>query len=161
MQRTFVRRGDGRARLGGHRLIAVTLPGQAGAAAPEDFSPEAYARITADLAKSAGVDLVVGFSMGAGVAYEMVVSGAFAGPVVLLGLSLSPPDEPRFFRAIIRLGSILGTLPMTVLKKGVGSMVKKAPLPPERQAELQADFARNDTHDMLGGTAGLPAVAPS
>lgn len=133
------------------QLIAVTLPGQAGAVAPKDFSPEGFARITADLAKSAAVDLVVGFSMGAVVAYEMVVSRAFSGPVVLLGVSLSTPDEPRFFRAIIRLGSILGTLPMTVLKKGVASMVKHAPVPPERQAELQADFARNNTHDMLRG----------
>jgi hypothetical protein len=89
--------------------------------------------------------------MGAVVAYEMVVSGAFTGPVVLLGISLSSPDEPRFFRAIIRLGSFLGTLPMRVLKKGLAYMAKHAPVPQERQAELQADFARNNTHDMLGG----------
>jgi pimeloyl-ACP methyl ester carboxylesterase len=130
------------------RLIAVTMPGQAGAPAQEDFSPERLARDTAALAKSAGVDVVVGFSMGAVVAYEMVVSGAFAGPVVLLGVSLSPPDEPRSFRGIIRLSSVLGTLPMTVLKKGVASMVNHAPVPPERQAELRADFDRNDTRDM-------------
>ena len=147
--------------LAGTRLVAVTLPGQAGAPAPEDFSPEAYARSTAELAKSAGVDVVVGFSMGAGVAYEMVVSGAFAGPVVLLGLSLSPPDEPRFFRAIIRLGSVLGTLPFAVLKKGIGSVVKQAALPPERKAELQADFARNDTGAMRGGLQAYMRVAPS
>jgi pimeloyl-ACP methyl ester carboxylesterase len=133
------------------RLIAVTMPGQAGAPSPEDFSPEALAGSTAELATSAGVDLVVGFSMGAVMAYEMVVSGAFAGPIVLLGVSLSPADEPRSFRAIIRLGSILGSLPMTVLKKGVASMVGKAPIPSERQAELGADFARNDPRDMRGG----------
>ena len=133
------------------RLLAVTLPGHAGAPSPKDFSTESYARITAELAKSAGVDVVVGFSMGAMVAYEMAVSGSFAGPVVLLGASLSAADEPRFFRAIIRLGSILGTLPMAVLKKGAASMVKHAPVPPERQAELRADFARNNTHHMLQG----------
>jgi pimeloyl-ACP methyl ester carboxylesterase len=133
------------------RLLAVTMPGHAGAAPPKDFSTESYAQITAELAKSAGVDLVVGFSMGAMVAYEMVVSGAFAGPVVLLGASLSAADEPRFFRAIIRLGSILGTLPFAVLKKGAASMVKHAPVPAERQAELQADFARNNTRDMRQG----------
>jgi pimeloyl-ACP methyl ester carboxylesterase len=137
--------------LAGTRMLAVTMPGHAGAPPPKDFSTEAYARITAELAKSAGVDLVVGFSMGAIVAYEMVVSGAFAGPVVLLGISLSAPDEPRFFRAIIRLGSILGTLPAAILKKGVGSMVKHAAIPPERQAQLQADFARNNTNDMRRG----------
>jgi pimeloyl-ACP methyl ester carboxylesterase len=133
------------------RMLAVTMPGHAGAPPPEDFSNEAYATITAELASSAGVDVVVGFSMGALVAYEMVVSGAFAGPVVLLGISLSTADEPRSFRAIIRLGSILGTLPAAVLKKGAASMVKHAPLPPERRAELQADFARNNTHDMRQG----------
>src|SRR5438445_2401220 len=134
--------------LANARLLAVTMPGHAGAPPPKDFSTESYARITAELAKSAGVDVVVGFSMGAMVAYEMVVSGAFAGPVVLLGASLSAADEPGFFRAIIRLGSILGTVPAAVLKKGIASMVKRAPLAPERLAELQADFARNNTRDM-------------
>lgn len=137
--------------LAGTRLIAVTMPGHAGAPAPHDFSVEQYSRITADLAETAGVDVVVGFSMGATVAYEMVVSGAFAGPVVLLGVSLSAPDEPAFFRAIMRLGSILGTLPAAVLKKGAASMVKHAAVPPERQAQLQADFARNNPRDMRRG----------
>src|SRR5207249_3255463 len=133
------------------RLLAVTMPGHAGAPPPNDFSTESYARSTAERAKSGGIDVVVGFSMGAMVAYEMVVSGAFAGPVVLLGASLSAPDEPAFFRAFIRLGSILGTLPAAVLKKGVPSIVKRAPLPPERQAQLRADFARNNTRDMRRG----------
>src|SRR5436309_11426688 len=133
------------------RLLAVTMPGHAGAPPPKDFSTESYARITAELAKSAGADVVVGFSMGAMVAYEMVVSGAFAGPVVLLGASLSRADEPGFFRAMIRLGSILGTVPAAVLKKGIAPMVKRAPLPPERQAQLRADFARNNTRDMRRG----------
>src|SRR6476620_4953385 len=137
--------------LAGTRLIAVTMPGHAGAPPPTDFSNEGYARITAELAKSAGVDLVVGFSMGAVVAYEMVVSRAFTGPVVLLGVSLSAPDEPGFFRAIIRLGSILGTLPAAVLKKGAAAMVKRAAVRPDRQAELRADFARNSTRDMRLG----------
>ena len=137
--------------LAGTRLVAVTMPGHAGAPAPQHFSTEAYAQITAELVQSIGADVVVGFSMGAMVAYEMVVSGAFAGPVVLLGASLSAADEPRFFRAIIRLGSVLGTLPVAVLKKGGPSMVKQAPLPPERQTQLKADFARNNTRDMRRG----------
>jgi len=137
--------------LAGTRMLAVTLPGQAGAPPPEDFSTEGLARITAEFAKNAGADVVVGFSMGAMVAYEMVVSGAFTGPVVLLGASLSAPDEPRFLRAIIRLGSILGTLPCAVLKKGAATIPKHAAVPPGRQAELQADFARNSTRDMRDG----------
>src|SRR6266576_3387728 len=137
--------------LEGTRLVAVTMPGHAGAPAPQVFSTEAYAQITAELVRSVGADVVVGFSMGAMVAYEMVVSGAFAGPVVLLGASLSAPDEPGFFRAMIRLGSILGTLPFAVFKKGAPSLVKSASIPPERQAQLKADFALNDTRDMRRG----------
>jgi pimeloyl-ACP methyl ester carboxylesterase len=59
--------------------------------------------------------------------------------------------EPAFFRAIIRLGSILGTLPAAILKTGAVSMIKRAPVPPERRAELRADFARNKTRDMRRG----------
>lgn len=137
--------------LAGTHLIAVTLPGHAGAPAPHDFSTEAYARSTAELAQSVGATVVVGFSMGAMVACEMVVSGAYRGPAVLLGVSLSGPDEPGFFRAIIRLGSVLGTLPAAVLKKGAGSIIKGSSVSPERQAELRADFARNNTQDMRRG----------
>jgi pimeloyl-ACP methyl ester carboxylesterase len=98
------------------RLLAVTMPGHAGAPPPRDFSTESYARITAELAQSAGVDVVVGFSMGAMVAYEMVVSGAFTGPVVLLGASLSEADEPRFYRPSARRScgrTSRGTTPAT------------------------------------------------
>lgn len=133
------------------RLVAATLPGHAGAPAPQDFSVEEYARLTAELAKDVGAEVVVGFSMGATVAYEMVVSGAFAGPVLLLGVSLSAADEPGFFRGIIHLGSVLGTLPFAVLKKGAESMVKQAGVSPDRQAQLRADFARNDTRDLRRG----------
>jgi pimeloyl-ACP methyl ester carboxylesterase len=137
--------------LAGVRMVAATMPGHAGAPSPEDYSPAYYARITAELAKDIGADVVVGFSMGAMVTYEMVVSAAFTGPVVLLGSSFSKADEPGFFRVIIRLTSVLGTLPMAALKAGAGSMVKKVPVPPERQAELKADFARNNTSDMREG----------
>src|SRR3954454_22764311 len=128
--------------LAGVRLIAATMPGHAGAPPPDDFSAEHYAQITAELAKSEGVDVIAGFSMGAQVAFNMVVSGAFTGPVVLLGISLSSPDEPWFFRAMIRLGSVLGTLPAAMLKKGIAPMVKKTPLSSQRQAELRADFEK-------------------
>jgi len=137
--------------LTGARLVAATLPGHAGAPAPDDFSVEEYARITAELATSVGATVVVGFSMGATVAYEMVVSGAFSGPVVLLGVSLSAADEPSFFRGIIHLGSILGTLPCAVLKKGAQSMVKQGAMAPDRQVQLRADFARNNTRDLRRG----------
>ena len=137
--------------LEGIRLVAATLPGQAGALPPDDYSVENYAHLTAELASNVGADLVVGFSMGAVVALEMVTSRAFAGPTVLLGVSLSTKDEPAFFRAIIRLGSVLGNLPATVLRKGAASMVKRIPVSAERQAELRDDFGRNEPEHIRRG----------
>jgi pimeloyl-ACP methyl ester carboxylesterase len=123
------------------RLVAATLPGQTGAAPLDDCSVESYARVVSELAEQVGADIVLGFSMGAVVAVEMVVSGAFAGPVVLLGVSLSRKDEPWFFRALVRLGA--GGL----LAKAAASMVKRIPVSAERQAELRADFRRNVSAD--------------
>src|SRR3954451_8717263 len=59
------------------RLIAATLPGQAGAPSPDDYSVENYARQVTELATTVGADAVVGFSMGAVVAVEMITSGGF------------------------------------------------------------------------------------
>ena len=129
--------------LAGMRLVAATLPGHAGAPPPDDYSVENYARLTNELATKIGADIVVGFSMGATVALEMVASGGFTGPVVLLGISLSAEDEPAFFRALVRLDSVLGSLPAAVLARGAASMVKRAPVSTERQQELREDFRKN------------------
>jgi pimeloyl-ACP methyl ester carboxylesterase len=134
--------------LSGLRLVAATMPGQAGAPSPSDYSLEAYGRMAAGLVAETGADVVVGFSMGANVALEMVEKKLFSGPTVLLGISLSLPDESAFFINVVRLSKVLGSLPLALMKMGVGSMVKKLPLPPDRQAELAADFRRNDTRDM-------------
>jgi pimeloyl-ACP methyl ester carboxylesterase len=125
------------------RLVAATLPGHAGAPPPDDYSVENYARLAGELAKSVGADVVVGFSMGGSVACEMVASGGFSGPVVLLGISLSAKDEPAFFRGIVRLTSVLGSLPATLLAKGAASMVKRVPVSAERKDELREDFRKN------------------
>jgi pimeloyl-ACP methyl ester carboxylesterase len=130
------------------RLVAATLPGQAGAPSPDDYSVEHYARSVTELATKVGADVVVGFSMGAVVAVEMVTSGSYAGPVVLLGVSLSPKDEPAFFRALIRSTSALGNLPMRLLAAGAGSMVKRIPASPDRRSQLREDFRRNRPRDM-------------
>jgi pimeloyl-ACP methyl ester carboxylesterase len=130
------------------RLVAATLPGQAGAPSPDDYSVENYARDVADLATTTGADVLVGFSMGAVVAVEMVIAGSFTGPVVLLGVSLSPEDEPSFFRALIRSTSVLGNLPMRLLAAGAGSMVKRIAASPERRAQLREDFRSNRPRDM-------------
>jgi pimeloyl-ACP methyl ester carboxylesterase len=134
--------------LAATRLVAVTLPGQAGTPAPDDVSNEHYGRLVCALAEEVGADVVVGFSMGAVVAVEMLASGGFRGPAVLLALTLSPKDEPASFRAIMRLGSVLGDLPATVLRASAASMVKRIPVSAARRAELEADFRSNSPSSM-------------
>ncbi|MFJ9822799.1 alpha/beta fold hydrolase [Streptomyces sp. NPDC101160] len=126
------------------RLVAATLPGHCGAAPPEDFTIGTLVRHTARLADEQASDVVVGFSMGATVALEMLATGAFTGPTVLLGSSMSPADEPAFFRAICRLGDVLGPLPAAALLKLMGPASKGMRVSPERRAELLADLRSND-----------------
>lgn len=137
--------------LSGLRLVAATMPGHAGAPSPADYSHEAYGRMTADLVAEKGADVIVGFSMGANVALEMAEKKLFTGPTVMLGISLSLPDESAFFVNIIRLSKVLGSLPLALMKKAAGSMVKGIPIARERQAELAADFRRTTTRDMRLG----------
>jgi pimeloyl-ACP methyl ester carboxylesterase len=129
-------------------LVAVTLPGHGGAPPPEDFSIENYARQAADLAANLACDVVVGFSMGATVAFEMATSSAFAGPVVLLGISLSSKDEPMFLHAINRLGGVLGRLPSAAMLKMVGMATKGARMSADRRADLLVDLRKNDPRTM-------------
>jgi pimeloyl-ACP methyl ester carboxylesterase len=137
--------------LSGLRLVAATMPGHAGAPSPDDYSHEAYGRMAAELAAEVGAHVVVGFSMGANVALEMVEKRLFTGPTVLLGISLSLPDESAFFINVIRLSNVLGNLPLALMKRAAGSMVKHVSVPSERRAELAADFRRTDTRDMRLG----------
>lgn len=137
--------------LAGMRLVAATLPGHAGAPPPDDFSIENYARLASELVTEVDADALVGFSIGASVALEMVVSRAFTGPTVLLGVSLSAKDEPAFFRALVGLGGVLGSLPAALLARVAASMVKRIPVPPDRQAELREDFRKNVPRQQQAG----------
>src|SRR5215471_21856962 len=85
--------------LSGVRLVATTLPGMAGAPLTDDVSIPGLARTAGELAKEHRCDVVVGFSHGATVALEMLLSGTFRGPVVLLGLSLTTDDDAAFLSA--------------------------------------------------------------
>jgi pimeloyl-ACP methyl ester carboxylesterase len=98
-----------------------------------------------------GADVVVGFSMGANVALEMAEKKLFAGPMVLLGISLSLRDESALFVNAVRVSKVLGDLPLALMKRAAGSMVKGISVPPERRAELAADFRRTTTLDMRLG----------
>jgi pimeloyl-ACP methyl ester carboxylesterase len=133
--------------LGGTRLVAATLPGNAGAPPLNDIRIENYARVTTELAKRVSADVVVGYSNGASVAFEMVVSGSFRGPVVLLGISLSSKDESAFFRGLIQSSKVLGSTPSRVLSTVAASMIKRTALSDERKRELQQDFRRNVPRD--------------
>src|SRR5439155_9274178 len=85
------------------------------------------------------------------VAVEMITSGNFTGPVVLLGVSLSSKDEPAFFRGIVHLTRVLCSLPCTVLAKGAASMVKRTALSAERRRGLREDFRKNVPQDAMRG----------
>ncbi|CAM3946544.1 alpha/beta fold hydrolase [Smaragdicoccus niigatensis] len=62
--------------LQGVRLVATTLPGNAGAPlGPDNHTIPAMATETAAFARAHGCDVLVGFSHGASVALEMVLSG--------------------------------------------------------------------------------------
>ncbi len=130
--------------LAGVRLVAATLPGHGGTPPPEDFSIENYARLAAELAAELGCDVVVGFSIGASVVLEMAASGAFKGPVVLLGPSLSLQDEPAFLRVMDLLGTVLGSLPSAMMLKMMPMVAKHARVSEDRRGELLADLRKND-----------------
>lgn len=137
--------------LAGTRLVAATLPGNVGTPPPTDFSIENYARLAAQLAADHDCDVVVGFSMGASVALEMAASGAFKGPLVLLGISLSDRDEPAFFRAIVRLGEVFGGLPSAMLMRMTAIAVRTARVSDEHRARMRADFRSNDPRVLRSG----------
>ncbi len=130
--------------LAGVRLVAVTLPGNGGHPPLEDDSVENYARLASDLATDLGCDAVVGFSMGANVALEMVGSRRFAGPVVLLAPCFSRQDEARFLRLLDRLSRVFGHWPFSAMLRLVGQAVKGSPLPPDRLEELVGELQKND-----------------
>ena len=137
--------------LAGVRLVAVTLPGNAGTPAPDDLSIENYARLTATLAEQLSCTVVVGHSTGATVALEMVGSGAFTGPVVLLAASFSRLDEATIVRVLDRLAVALGNIPFRLMRAMMRFAVKGSPLPDLRLAELVAELQKNDPGFMRRG----------
>jgi pimeloyl-ACP methyl ester carboxylesterase len=135
--------------LSGVRLVATTLPGMAGAPLSDDVSIPALARRAGELAQEHGCDVVVGFSHGATVALEMVLSGHFQGPVVLLGISLTTEDEAGFFRAVIRASQRVGSWPMAILLRLMPLMVRSAKTPEPHKRELIEDFKQNRAGDSV------------
>ena len=129
--------------LSGVRLVATTLPGMAGAPLTGDISIPGLARTAGELAKEHRCDVVVGFSHGATVALEMVLSGNFHGPVVLLGLSLTTEDDAAFFVNAVRLSQKVGRWPLGILLRLMPLMVRSAKIPEPHKRELIEDLKQN------------------
>ncbi len=135
--------------LAGVRLVATTLPGMAGAPLTDEVSVEAMAAGAAGLAAEHHSDVVVGFSHGASVALEMVLAGHFHGPVVLLGISLTTPDEAAFFRTLVRASQRVGSWPFAVLLRLMPLMARSAHLPERHRRELIEDLKQNKARDSV------------
>lgn len=136
--------------LAGARLVATTLPGMAGAPAAEDVSVRALSRRAAVLAEEQHCDVVVGFSHGATVALDMVLSGHFDGPVVLLGISLTTEDEAAFFRGVVRASQKVGRWPMAIMLRLMPLVAKSAKTSEQHKRELVEDFKQNRASESLG-----------
>jgi len=135
--------------LHGVRLVATTLPGMAGAPLSEDASVPAMARRAGELADEYECDVVAGFSHGATVALEMVLSGRFQGPVVLLGISLSTEDEARFFCTVVRASQKVGSWPMAILLRLMPLMARSAKTPGPHNVDLIEDLRQNKASDSV------------
>ena len=135
--------------LSGVRLVATTLPGMAGAPVSEDVSIPAMSRRAGELAEEHGCDVVVGFSHGATVALDMVLSGHHQGPVVLLGISMTTQDEAAFFRAVVRASQKVGPWPMAALLRLMPVMARFAKTPERHKRELIEDLKQNRARDAV------------
>jgi hypothetical protein len=129
--------------LSGVRLVATTLPGMAGAPVADDASIPALARRAGEIAKEHDVDVVVGFSHGATVVLEMVLSGIFHGPIVLLGISPTPADEAWFFRGIVRASQKVGVWPMAIMLRLLPLVARAANTTEKHKRELIEDAKLN------------------
>ena len=138
------------------RFAATTLPGFGATEPLDDVSIENYAMLAGRLAADLGCDAVVGHSLGANVAIEMVAAGAFNGPVVLLSPSLSREDESKFPRALDVLSRFLGHLPYSLMLKMIGPAMKSG-LPPARRDALIAELRRNEPRFLRRQTHGYLA----
>jgi pimeloyl-ACP methyl ester carboxylesterase len=131
------------------RKVATTLPGMAGAPLTSELTIEAMADRASRIAREETCDVVVGFSHGATVALEMVLSGGFQGPVVLLGISLTTPDEAGFFRYLVRASQRVGSWPFALLLRLMPLMARTAKLPDQHKRELIADLKQNRARDAV------------
>jgi pimeloyl-ACP methyl ester carboxylesterase len=127
------------------RFAAATVPGFGGTAPLGDLRFERYAAAAAELAADLGCDVVVGHSMGANLAIEMLGAGRFRGSAVLLSPSFSREDESKALGVMDRLGRVpgAGLLVWRAMLKAMPRAMKKE-LPAGRRDALVAEMLRND-----------------
>jgi pimeloyl-ACP methyl ester carboxylesterase len=130
------------------RLVAATLPGHAGTPAPSDLSTQNYGRLAAQLAAAKHCDTVLGFSMGSTVALEMATTAGFTGPLILTGASFSAKAESTMLEVLDALARVTGALPYAFMRSMFGPMLRQSAIPAERQAELLAEFKRNQPKEL-------------
>lgn len=130
------------------RLVAATLPGHAGTPAPSDLSTRNYGRLAAQLATAKRCDMVLGFSMGSTIALEMATTAGFTGPLILTGASFSRKAESTMLEVLDALARVTGALPYAFMRSMFGPMLKQSTIPAERQAELLAEFKRNQPKEL-------------
>ena len=130
------------------RLVAATLPGHAGTPAPSDLSTRNYGRLAAQLATVKRCDMVLGFSMGSTIALEMATTAGFTGPLILTGASFSRKAESTMLEVLDALARVTGALPYAFMRSMFGPMLKQSTIPAERQAELLAEFKRNQPKEL-------------
>jgi hypothetical protein len=135
--------------LSGVRLVSTTLPGMAGAPLTDDVSIPGLARVAGELATEHRCDVVVGFSHGATVALEMVLSRSFKGPIVLLGVSLTTEDDSAVFRNAVGLSQKVGPWPLGILLRLLPLMVRSAKIPEPHKRELMEDLKQNKAGDAV------------
>jgi len=134
--------------LAGFRLVAATLPGHAGTPAPSDLSTQNYGRLAAQLAAVKSCDTVLGFSMGSTVALEMAITAGFTGPLILTGASFSRKAESTMLEVLDALARVTCALPYAFMRSMFGPMLRQSRIPAQRQAELLAEFKRNQPKEM-------------
>jgi pimeloyl-ACP methyl ester carboxylesterase len=127
------------------RFAAATVPGFGGTPPLGDLRFESYAEAAAELAADLGCDVVVGHSLGANLAIEMLGAGRFTGSAVLLSPSFSRADEFKALGVMDRLGRVpgAGRLAWWAMLKAMPRAMKKE-LPAGRADALVAEMQRND-----------------
>ena len=127
------------------RFVAATVPGFGDTRPLEDPTMEKIARLAGELASDLGCDVVVGHSVGANIALEMVAAGEFSGAVGLLEPAFSRKDEFKELAILDRVGRVpaLGYLAWVLSLKTIGSAMK-GEFPPDRHDALVGEMKKSD-----------------